>query len=248
MAGDELDRAFEVYVNERFAHVIDALGLGESKPDGDGDYRALRSAGTRAFDSGDTEEAVATLRKARRPVPEFAGEGSPYHVLARIHRAEGRTAAAIAELEAALAVDGEQVAPLKELAELYLEASRPHAAAGALERALFIDPFDSALRETLAGIHEDTGAFDAAAIQRAAVLALEPADAVGARYRLARSMHAAGEHEAARGEVLRALEEAPLYDDALDLLLEVRAALGHDDLADARDGSAADQPATPTPR
>lgn len=248
MAGDELDRAFEVYVNERFAHAIDALGLGESKPDEDGDYRALRAAGTRAFDSGEIDEAVATLRKARRLVPEFAGEGSPYHVLARIHRAEGRTAAAIAELEAAVAVDGEQVAPLKELSELYLEASRPHAAAGALERALFIDPFDRALRETLADIHEDTGTFDAAVTQRRAILALEPADVVGARYRLAHSMHAAGEHEAARGEVLRVLEEAPLYDDALDLLLEVRAALGHDDLADARDGAAADQSATPTPR
>lgn len=248
MAGDELDRAFEVYVNERFAHAIDALGLGDSKPGEDGDYLALRAAGTRAFDSGDIDEAVATLRKARRLVPEFAGEGSPYHVLARVHRAEGRTAAAIAELEAAVAVDGEQVAPLKELAELYLEASRPHAAAGALERALFIDPFDRALRETLAGIHEDAGAFEAAVTQRRAILALEPADVVGARYRLAHSMHAAGEHDAAHGEVLRVLEEAPLYDDALDLLLEVRAALGHDDLADARDGAAADEPATPTPR
>jgi Tfp pilus assembly protein PilF len=45
-----------------------------------------------------------------------------------------------------------------------------------------------------------------------------------AHYRLAFAYHRAGDAQAARYQVLRALERAPSYAEALELLLELRAA------------------------
>jgi hypothetical protein len=49
-------------------------------------------------------------------------------------------------------------------------------------------------------------------------------DLAAARYQLARALVAAGRRDEARREVLRALEIAPGYAEAQDLLLELRAA------------------------
>ncbi|MDX1657026.1 MAG: hypothetical protein R3310_17580, partial [Candidatus Competibacteraceae bacterium] len=55
-----------------------------------------------------------------------------------------------------------------------------------------------------------------------AVVALDPPDPVAARYQLARTLERAGQREEARREVLATLENAPLYEDALELLLHIR--------------------------
>jgi hypothetical protein len=48
-------------------------------------------------------------------------------------------------------------------------------------------------------------------------------------YHLARAQHRAGQATEARSTVLRALEIAPGYDEALDLLLEIRGEAGGGD-------------------
>ncbi len=226
----DLDDAFATYVGGRYAHVIDELGLADG---GGSAYRASLEAGRKALDQGDPDTAHALLADARHRVPELAGPESPYHLLARLHAGRGETDLAIRELESIVAIDADQLAPLSELARLYREAGRPAAAAGALERALFINPFDATIRERLAEIQENNGDFEAAVDQRRAVIDLGPEDSAGAYYRLALSLDGAGDAEAARGEVLRALEAAPMYDDALELLLRIRAALGYEDSLDS---------------
>ncbi len=52
-------------------------------------------------------------------------------------------------------------------------------------------------------------------------MALDPVDRVEALYLLALAHHRAGERDEARLVVLQALEMAPNYEDALDLLLEL---------------------------
>jgi len=47
-----------------------------------------------------------------------------------------------------------------------------------------------------------------------------------AHYRLARALAEAGELAEARTQVLRALEIAPTFEDALELLLELREGIG----------------------
>ena len=69
---------------------------------------------------------------------------------------------------------------------------------------------------------EEVGDLDGAIAERRAVLALRPVDRAVAHYQIARLLHLKGDHAAARSAVLAALEIAPNYEDALDLLLELR--------------------------
>ena len=58
--------------------------------------------------------------------------------------------------------------------------------------------------------------------ERKAIVALDPADRAQALYRLARAQHGAGDLTGARRSVMGALEIAPNYEDALELLLLIR--------------------------
>ncbi|MDX1529498.1 MAG: hypothetical protein R3337_12785, partial [Gammaproteobacteria bacterium] len=100
------------------------------------------------------------------------------------------------------------------------------AAADVIDRALLIQPFDATLYRTLAGIRESREEWREAAAAREAVVALDPSDPAEARYLLARAHHRAGEIGAAKREVLGALEMAPMYEEALELLLKIREAPG----------------------
>ncbi len=53
------------------------------------------------------------------------------------------------------------------------------------------------------------------------MLALDPVDRAEALYQLARVHLLVGDRDAARRAVLRALEEAPAFEKAQDLLLEI---------------------------
>jgi tetratricopeptide (TPR) repeat protein len=100
-------------------------------------------------------------------------------------------------------------------------------AAAALERAIWISPYDPAIHTKLA---EHLGAIgDRAKVvrERRAIVALDPVDRAEARYQLARALADAGDRASARREVILALEEAPSFERAQVLLLELQ-----------RDGSA----------
>jgi tetratricopeptide (TPR) repeat protein len=100
-------------------------------------------------------------------------------------------------------------------------AGRPDADVAALERALYVWPLDAALHERLADGYARQGRHELAVRERQAVIALGPADRAGAWYRLAVAHEAAGQPAAARRAVQHALELAPGYADAQDLLLRL---------------------------
>jgi hypothetical protein len=58
--------------------------------------------------------------------------------------------------------------------------------------------------------------------ERRAVVALDPVDRAEARYQLAKALAAAGDRASARREVLLALEEAPSFEQAQTLLLDLQ--------------------------
>ena len=59
-------------------------------------------------------------------------------------------------------------------------------------------------------------------LAREALVALNPVDQAEARYQLALAHFQAGDRDAARREVLRALEIAPNFERAQELLLRIR--------------------------
>ena len=109
-----------------------------------------------------------------------------------------------------------------ELAESAGKAGRPGgchrgAGAGGLDRSA-----RPALHQKLAEMHGARGAWRQAARERAAVVALDPVDKAEALYQLAYAWNQAGDKVAARREVLKALEIAPSFEKAQQLLLAVR--------------------------
>jgi tetratricopeptide (TPR) repeat protein len=75
----------------------------------------------------------------------------------------------------------------------------------------------------LAGLYARLGDRRGAVRERAAVVALNPVDKAEALYQLALAYYQAGEAQSARREVLRALEDAPNFEKAQELLLRLQA-------------------------
>ena len=102
------------------------------------------------------------------------------------------------------------------------EARGDHAgAAAALDRALYVWPFEPGLHQRLAALHARLGGRAQVVKARRALVALDPVDRPEALYQLALALVDSGDAAGARREVLRALEIAPRFQRAQELLLRL---------------------------
>lgn len=168
------------------------------------------------------DEAENEAREALRLFPTYGGPNGPWHLLAAVHESRGESRQAADALRAAAALDESAVPVLMREAELRRELGDAEGERTALARAVEAWPYDVAPHERLAELHAAAGDTRAAVIERHAVVGLEPADMAEARYLLAVALRDDDRRDEARTQVLRALEIAPGYDAALELLLELR--------------------------
>jgi len=87
---------------------------------------------------------------------------------------------------------------------------------------MYIYPYDLELHQDLASYQTDLGNWEAVARERRALLALDPVDKAEAYYQLAWAYARAGNRSSAREQILYALEIAPNYYRAQELLLALR--------------------------
>lgn len=248
---DEFDTAFDDYLQQRFGAALSALqapqsarrdssrnaepnsGQGNDQNTGPSTTSAASSADTStyaqllrtavaALDSGDLRSAEAALLQARALLPGHTDEHGPHRLLIDLYRRRDDLAAIIDSTRALLRVDADVLAPLLSLASDLQTAGDARGAIDALQRALLIQPFDVSLHERLAVQLESIDEWGAARVERAAVVALGTSDPVGAQYRLALAASRSGDPQGARLALLAALENAPLFEDGLILLLTVR--------------------------
>ena len=236
---DDLDRDFDEYFQQRFAGPLKALeppvsspGIPESprtiedwtrvvreNPD---NFPARLALGIMLFQEDRLEEAEEHLREALRLFPGYGGLDSPYWFLAQIHQQRGETERAAAALARLTALNESHYEAFLQLADLRTELGDAAGAAEAMDAAVLIYPYEVGLHDRLAQAHEARGDAVGAVRERRAILALEPADLAGAYYGLALAYVTAGDPAQARRSVLRALEIAPNFAAALDLLLDLR--------------------------
>lgn len=230
-----LDRSFDEYLRERFAGALAGVGRGtspdpraplgelegmvERDPD---DLLARLHLGSALAREERHRDARPHLEAALRLFPELGGRQSPHWPLARGHLAEGNSESAIDHLVRLGDLWEAGYEPRLLLAEEFMKSGRLEEAAQALDEAVLIWPYDRDVHRRLADIHGELGFHDAAVRERRAVLALNPTDRAQARYLLALALRDAGDREAARREVIGALEIAPNFEAALELLLELR--------------------------
>jgi tetratricopeptide (TPR) repeat protein len=211
---EEFDKSFFAHLKEAYAAPL--AGLEE--------FERELTAGVALVNQKKPAEARPRLSKALALFPDYGGDNSPRFYLAMMDREEGDAKGAAEALARFTAINERHYRAHLELAKL-LEAQGDRAAAAAtLERALYIWPYDPAVHERLAALEGAVG--DRAGVVRArrALVALDPVDKPEALYQLAVALESAGDAAGARREVLRALELAPRFQRAQELLLRLRRA------------------------
>lgn len=217
---DRFDAEFDAWLRTRYAAQLGAVEL-EGERAG-GEFLERLAAGRRALEAGDLERAEQELTRAATLFPEYAGGDAPYRLLSTLAERRGDTVAAAEHLARHVANADTDLTALLKLAELRAARGDTAGAAEVLVRAIYVHPFEPEVHEQLAGYYAAVGDRDGVVRARAALVALQPVDRAEALYQLALAQHAAGDDNAARRTVLRALEIAPNYEAAQMLLLEVR--------------------------
>jgi cellulose synthase operon protein C len=94
-------------------------------------------------------------------------------------------------------------------------------AANVLERLNYIYPLDAELHQQLGDLYEKLGDKQGAITEYRALVAMKPVDLAGSHYRLARAYANANQKSNALDQVYLALEVAPGFKEAQQLLLKL---------------------------
>ena len=244
---EDFDEDFDVFLRDRFAAALASVGGEAGGPGGRPGSGAMgpglapdiatleaevarnprrfaprMALGQALFREGRGTEAAEHFEAAIDLFPQYGGPDGAHWFLGRIRHDEGDAAAAIAHYRALLRLNESHYDARLALAELLRGSGDDSAAIEALRDIAHVHPYEIDDHERLAALLETTGDLEAAVLERRAVLALDPVDRATAHFLLARTLHRKGDRAAARSAVLAALEIAPNYEEALDLLLELR--------------------------
>ncbi len=168
-----------------------------------------------------TDEAMRLLREARDVFPQNPDPRGPNRLLAEAYAASGDRDGEIEALRAHLLNASGDYRGHLALAELLEERGDAEGAARALQEAIYVYPFEIPVHERLARLYREIDDPAGEVRERRVILALGPVDRAGALYELAEAQLRAGDAEGARSNVLRALELAPRFPEAQDLLLRI---------------------------
>jgi tetratricopeptide (TPR) repeat protein len=235
----EFDKAFADFVKGKTAGYLEAVGSGLSRRPGEqpppknvlletlktrpNDYFAHLRLGAAYKNDGETERAIEHLKRAAELFPFYSASGNPYELMADIYESRGQTQEAAAALEALTQVNETNADALARLARLRFAMKDLKGVVEALKRSFYAQPFDASLHKLAGGAYLDLGNSGEAIREFRVEIALAPADLAEAHFDLARALEAAGNRAEARREVIRALEIAPGFEKAQELLLKLRA-------------------------
>jgi tetratricopeptide (TPR) repeat protein len=235
---DELQGTFDKMLDQRFTALRASLRdgakpakPGEERPAGDigalkaaaadrpGSYQAQLVYGAALAKQGD-KAAFEPLEKAAALVPMATGAESPHAIMGRLAEQLGDTARASKEYRALLLHDHNDVDAARRLAELAAKTNDQAVLAFANDRIVEIDPFDASGHTGLGRIAMRAKDAGVAMREFKVALAIGPADRASAHCDLAESYLLAGRAADAKREALAALEIAPSFERAQDLLLK----------------------------
>ena len=231
---EQLDERFDTYIRTRFRSQLEAVGRAgvivqgpegprvSQEPDS-GEYMKAVAAGVVARQQGNPNEAITQWRKAIQLFPEYADtELSPYMMIAAVLSERKQFKEAADEMARHNAINENSYTTLIMEAGLREEAGDFAGAARVMDRSMYVYPYDVKSHEKLAELALKANDKKMVVRERRAILALKPVDMAEAYYQLAFALHEDGDNSGARREVLRALEEAPNFGKAQDLLLKLR--------------------------
>src|SRR5262249_924082 len=183
-------------------------------------FANLRLAGYHR-DDGQLDEAIQCLIKAKSVFPGYVESDNPYKQLSEIYKKQDRLPEAISELRELVRRNDDDFGSLKQLAEWLVETGKLEEASQALQNAMYIDPFNRSAHELLGEISLKNKDLPLALKTYQALLALDPPDKASAHFHVASVLLEMGRKNEAKKEALSALEIAPGFEPAQELLLKV---------------------------
>lgn len=230
---DDLQTSFDRFLDERFGRLRRALATPEGF-DPDAPVERLRAAATanagsfpvqvalaRALEEKEPDAAIATYQRAAALVPMATGEGSPQARLAALLTAKGDKAGAARALETLTGFDHTDVAAARQLVGLLDPATDASRRRAALAKVVAVDPFDAAAHSEIGRFALADGRLPEAIQAFRVAVAAGPQDRAGAHADLGEALEKSGSRADAKTQALRALEVAPTYVRAQELLLRL---------------------------
>jgi tetratricopeptide (TPR) repeat protein len=226
----ELEKQFAAYARAQANGLAPGVDL-ETPPDDQAElkmwelahrknYYIQMQGAVKAMDAKNWAEAEPLLETI---AVEYHGESksdNPLWLLAAAQRHLDETNAELATLEKFATQESDFQDLYVRLIELTEAQKDWPAVTKYAERLLAINPLVSLPHRALAEAGVATGNTDEAITAYRKLLMLDPPDPVDVHYQLARLLYARGDADAKR-QVLEALEDAPRYQDALRLLLQM---------------------------
>ncbi len=167
------------------------------------------------------DQAIEEGLRIRDFYSDYVEGDSVYEMLAEAYLAKGDKAAARTQLEIYSKVGGRNPRLVKQLASLEEEAGDKEKAAAALERLNYIYPEDEDVHRRLGDLLLSLNNVNGSIREYQAVLASKPLDQAASHFQLAKALRQANRLNDAREQVLLALEAAPGFKPAQQLLLEL---------------------------
>ena len=188
--------------------------------DSPGSFAAQMRLAVALQEAGESGPAIDALERASVLVPAANGQANPNALIARIALEQGNTERAIRALQAVLTVEASDVESARQLAALLEPMGDAAATAVAYGRVAELDPFDVKAQSVVG--RRALEQRDSERAQRAfrSALAGGPADMAAAHLDLGEAYLMAGELGDAKREIIAALEIAPSFERAQDLLLD----------------------------
>jgi cellulose synthase operon protein C len=185
-------------------------------------FTELMKSGQEAVAKGDTDKAIEILNQSIRMYPEYADEHNAYEPLADAYLKKGDKKAAIDTLKKYVSYSDTAFKGNFKLAGLLVESGDAAGARQAFEAGLYIRPMDLEEHRKLGEFLLSQKQYGPAAREFEALVALNAPDKAGTYTKLAESNFGRGDRQSAKANVMKALEIAPSYEPALELLLKVR--------------------------
>lgn len=233
MTESDFDREFNAYVDAKVRPLQQALSTESNlvaslskdevvKQLETRDTFALRIRAAELFAAdGDTATAATHYIRALELFPYVTGKGNPYESLARLLEQKGDQAQAAAVLEKLVSKDENNLEALKTVARIRSALGQRQQALDALLASFYISPFDYNLHKQAGELSVELKNYSQALAEFQVALALQPPNVAEANYNVATAFHALGQQPEAKRAVLRALEAAPRYEKAQELLLRI---------------------------
>jgi tetratricopeptide (TPR) repeat protein len=233
LSESDFDREFVAYVQTKAKPLHDALKMESNtaasmakdevmKLLATEDSFALRlRAGDLLAADGDTTGAIVQFKRAIELFPYFTGQGNAYDSLAKLLEQKGDIGGAAEALESLLKVDENNIEAMKSLVRLRQAQGDKARTLEAMRAAFYVAPFDYTMHTKAGELSFDQKDFARALTEFQVSLALQPPNIAEANYNVASAFYALGKQPEAKKSVLRALEAAPRYEKAQELLLKI---------------------------